>query len=65
MGIARRTHAHTLAAARSCDDADSSFEQTMMQLEQIMMDEAFNKRVGDFLTAHCHEFDEGDENKLA
>jgi len=50
----------------SCGDASgSSFEQTMMELETIMMDEAFNKRVGAFLTSHCHEFDEGDENKLA
>ena len=29
-----------------------------------MMDEGFNERVGAFITSKCHEFDEGDENKL-
>jgi len=49
----------------NCDDSkNSSFEQTVMELELIMMDTGFNERVGAFLTAHCQDFEEGDENKL-
>ena len=36
----------------------------VMHLETVMMDPGFNERVGAFMRSHCHEFDEGEENKL-
>ena len=42
----------------------SSFEGMVAMLEDIMMDEGFNDLVGGFMKQHCHEFDEGEENKL-
>ena len=44
--------------------AGGSFEGLVAQLEVIMMDEGFNERVGEFMTMHCHKFEEGEENKL-
>ena len=43
---------------------EDEFEMLVAQLEAVMMDPAFNERVGDFMRAHCAEFDEGEENKL-
>ena len=43
---------------------EEEFEMLVAQLEAVMMDPAFNERVGDFMRAHCAEFDEGEENKL-
>ena len=33
-------------------------------LEDVMMDEGFNDKVGAFMNEHCHHFDDGEENKL-
>ena len=44
--------------------APGSFEAMVAMLEDIMMDEGFNDLVGGFMNQHCHEFDEGEENKL-
>ena len=43
---------------------ENEFEMVVMQLEEVMMDQGFNERVGAFMRTHCHEFDEGEENKL-
>ena len=41
-----------------------SFQVLVAMLEDVMMDEAFNQKVGAFMQKHCHEFSEGEENKL-
>ena len=45
--------------------AVDDFEVAVAQLEEVMMDAGFNERVGAFMAANCHEFEEGDENKLS
>lgn len=58
---ARLTHGSLCHSAAV--EADS-FEAMVATLEEVMMDEGFNEKVGAFMQEHCHEFDEGEENKL-
>lgn len=51
------------------DDGQSAsqgdnFDSIVAELELIMMDEEFNKRVGEFTEKHCSLFEDNDENKL-
>ena len=49
-------------ATNTCEGGgDDEFEMMVMHLETVMMDPAFNERVGTFMRSHCHEFDEGEE----
>mmetsp|Transcript_46694 Transcript_46694/g.101458 ORF Transcript_46694/g.101458 Transcript_46694/m.101458 type:complete len:197 (+) Transcript_46694:127-717(+) len=43
----------------------NSFEAIMFELEQVMMDESFNAKISAFMTEHCNEFEDTEENKLA
>lgn len=53
----------TLASQGHSGDADP-FDAALRELEVVLMDEAFNRFVDDFSLKHCHEFEQGDENKL-
>ena len=56
---ARLTHGSLCHSAAV--EADS-FEAMVATLEEVMMDEGFNEKVGAFMQEHCHEFDEGEES---
>ena len=43
---------------------DDPFVAMVAMLEEVMMDEGFNDMVGAFMNKHCHEFEDGEENKL-
>lgn len=43
----------------------SAFDAAILELEQVMMEPAFNDKVSAFIAANCSEFDDSDENKLS
>jgi len=53
-----------ILASGAGSGSDSMFDAAIMELEQIMMEPAFNERVGAFMAANCNEFDDTEENKL-
>ena len=48
----------------SAGESADTFDQVLSELETLMMDEELNAKMDAFTSEHCHEFDDGDENKL-